>query len=80
VSADHFDAVLTALLERRPFLAFTLESRNGRHFEIDHAEALNYSNGIAAFTAPGKILVLFDHDSIVHIFDCPASDVPDHPF
>jgi hypothetical protein len=67
-------------MQRRPFLAFTLETRNGRLFEIDHPGVLRFEEGIVVFDMPGTLTVWFDHDSVVHIFDCPASDVPDHPF
>jgi hypothetical protein len=67
------------MLERGPFFAFTVETLGGRLFEIDHSEAIVFREGIASFTAPGSIPIWFDHDSVVHIFDCPASDIPYGP-
>lgn len=79
MSSDNFNVLLQSFIERRPFYAFTVELHGKRRLEIDHADALILSEGIAMFTASGKIPIWFDHESVNFIIDAPASDVPDGP-
>lgn len=79
MTADHFDAIFEAMLTRRPFRVFTIERYGGRCLEIDHRGALTFELGLAAFKAPGGILLLLDHESVRTIIDAPAVDVPNGP-
>ncbi len=72
MSSDNFALLLNALIERKPFRAFTIELFGGHRYEIDHSDALIVQDGIAGFFAPGSLRILFDHESVNQIFDAPA--------
>jgi hypothetical protein len=65
----HFDKVLTAFLDRKPFKPFTVELVGGERFEIDHPRATVVRNGIAIFLRPGGTPVYFDHDNVLQFID-----------
>ena len=69
MTVEHFDELLIALMERRPFHPFTVELVGGDRFEIDHPRATALRNGVAVYLRPGGIPVKFDHDSVVQIVD-----------
>jgi hypothetical protein len=69
MTEQHFDEVLGALMDRRPFHPFTVELAGGERFEIDHPRATVVRNGIAIFLRSGGIPVYFDHDSVLKIDD-----------
>jgi hypothetical protein len=73
MTADNFDQVLEGLRQLQPFRVFTVESHNGRRFEIDHAGALVARDGVAVFLAPGGVPIWFDHDSVSQIIGAPAN-------
>jgi len=77
VSPDSFESVATVLLDRLPFRTFTIKLKCGDLLEIDHALALHLVEGVAVFSSPGSIPIMFDFDSVSQVIDAPASDVPD---
>ena len=79
MTAEHFDAILEAMMARRPFRVFTIEQYGGRCLEIDHRDALTFRHGLAAFLVPGGVLLLLDHESVRAVIDALAVDVPNGP-
>ena len=69
MTEQHFDQLLVALMERRPFHPFTVELVNGERFEVDHPRATVLRNGVAVFLRPGGIPVYFDHEGVEQIVD-----------
>jgi hypothetical protein len=69
MTEHHFDQLLVALMERRPFHPFTVELIGGSKFEVDHPRATVVRDGVAIYLRPGGIPVYFDHDSVVQIAD-----------
>jgi hypothetical protein len=69
MTEQHFDEVLGALMDRRPFHPFTVELSGGERFEIDHPRATVVRNGVAIYVRPGGTFVFFDHDSVLQIVD-----------
>jgi hypothetical protein len=65
----HFDKVLAAFLDRRPFKPFTVELVGGERFEIDHPRATVMRSGVAIFLRLGGTPVYFDHDSVLQFID-----------
>jgi hypothetical protein len=76
MSDNHFSAVIEVLKDRLPFQIFTVELKSGPRLEVDHFGALMFLSGMAVFSLPGGIKILFDAESVSHIIDAPASDVP----
>lgn len=76
MTADHFGETLDALVTRRPFRTFTIELNTGQRIEIDHPGATSWREGFAVFTAPGGMLVFFDHESVNQIINAPAHSAP----
>jgi hypothetical protein len=72
MTADHFDEIITALIERVPFQLFTVELNTGERIEIDHSHALVVRDGVAVFLGPGGVPHLFDHESVNQIIAAPA--------
>jgi len=66
MTADHFDATLTAFQQRSPFHPFTVVMGSGTRFEIDHPGALVFRDGVAVFVGPGGAPVIFDHEGVEH--------------
>ena len=62
-----FDETLAAFRKRAPFRPFTVALVNGDRFEVDHADALVVSDGVAIFVAPGGTPVVFDHEGVSQI-------------
>jgi hypothetical protein len=79
MSIDNFTILLNAFIARIPFSPITIELFGGRRYEIDHPDALVVRAGIAVFTAPGSLRILFDHESVNQIYDAPAHLVPNGP-
>ncbi len=73
MTAEHFDQVLIALREVKPFRFFSVELQGGRRFEVDHPSALVVRDGVAVFLARGGIPIWFDHHSVNQIIGAPAS-------
>jgi hypothetical protein len=73
MTAEHFDGLLDALLDRSPFQPFTIELAGGHQFEIDHPRAMVVRDGVAVFLRPGGVPVWFDHESVTQI----AGDIID---
>jgi hypothetical protein len=71
MTEERFDAIISVLLSRIPFEVFTIELKNGKQFEIDHSRALRVRDGFIAFSSPGSVLIIFDHESVSHIIDAP---------
>ncbi len=69
MTAEHFDQLLAALGDRRPFHPFTVELVGGNQFEVDHPRAMVVRDGVAVYLKPGGIPVWFDHDSVTQIAD-----------
>jgi hypothetical protein len=69
MTEQHFDELLIALMERKPFHPFTVELITGDRFEVDHPRATVLRNGVAVYLRPGGIPVYFDHDRVVQIVD-----------
>ena len=76
MTTEHFEKVLLAMLNRRPFKPFTVELHGDKRFEIDHPHATVMRQGVAIFMSPGPVPIYFDHDSVVQIIDSPASAAP----
>ena len=76
MTSDHFDFVLDELLSRRPFQIFTVRLHDGHVFEIDHLEALSFSEGLAVFTVPGGIQIWIDHDSVSQVIEATRELCP----
>jgi hypothetical protein len=51
-------------MERRPFRPFTVALVNGDRFEVDHAKALVFRDGVAVYVAAGGVPVIFDHEGV----------------
>jgi hypothetical protein len=77
MTADNFDAVLTALNSRQPFHVFTVELHGGKRFEVDGPRTMVVRDGVAVFLAPGGVPVWVDHDSVVQITGEPANNPSD---
>lgn len=69
MTAENFDASLTRRLDRRPFQMFTVALANGERFQVDHARAIAFNNGMAVFVGPGRTVYWFDHESVSHFLD-----------
>jgi hypothetical protein len=69
MTSEHFDQLLMALAERRPFHPFTVELVGGHQFEVDHPSTMVVRDGVAVYLKPGGIPVWFDHDSVTQIVD-----------
>jgi hypothetical protein len=67
MTEQHFDELLMALMERRPFHPFTVELVGGERFEVDRPRATVLRNGVAVYLRPGGIPIYFDHDNVVQI-------------
>ena len=76
MTEQHFEQMLHELLGRRPFRVFTIELHGGRRFEIDAPDITALRAGVGVFLSPGGAPIYFDHDSVNHVYDMPASDVP----
>ena len=72
MTAENFDQLLGTLQKRTPFRVFTVELNGGERFEIDHANALVFRDGIAVFVAPGAVPHIFDHESVNQVITTPA--------
>jgi hypothetical protein len=79
MSPESFNASIDALLERRPFIVFTVELKTGKRFEIDHPRAVTTRGGVAVFLSPGGIPIFFDHDSVSEIITAPSSTDVNQP-
>jgi hypothetical protein len=77
VTSENFSAVLQTLVNQRPFKIFTIKLRGNQRFEIDHPSVISFQNEIAAFRAPGDVLLFFDHECVNFIAMASAMDVSD---
>lgn len=64
MTAGHFDQTLTAFQQRSPYRPFKVVLGSGTQFEIDHAGALIFREGVAVFLGPGGVPVIFDHEGV----------------
>lgn len=69
MTADHFDQVLMALLNRRPFRPFTVELHGGERFEVDHPNSTVFREGFGIYLKPGNVPVYFDHESVNQVIN-----------
>ena len=67
MTAEHFDEVLEALRDVKPYRVFTVELHGWKRIEVDLPSALIVRYGVAVFLAPGGSPVWFDHDSVSQI-------------
>ncbi|HVA49044.1 MAG TPA: hypothetical protein VNH11_21965 [Pirellulales bacterium] len=67
MTADHFDQLLDALLDRSQFQPFTVELADAHRFEVDHPRAMVVRDGVAVYLRPGGVPVWFDHESVTRI-------------
>ena len=79
MAPENFDSLLETMVSRRPFRPFTIELHGGDRFEIDHMGATSWRDGKAMFTSPGGVMIYFNNESVVQIFDAPASDARGRP-
>ena len=70
---DTFIGTIRAFKHRAPFQPFTVAMVNGDRYEIDHADALAVSDGLAMFAAPGNVPVIFDHEGVSQVIGDLAS-------
>lgn len=73
MTAENFDRLLQALVQRQPFQVFTVELHGGKRFEVDRSRALVVRDGVAVFLAPGGVPIWFDHDSVNQIIGAPSN-------
>ena len=59
MTAENFEAVLEAMLSRKPFKPFTVELHGGTRFEVDHPRVV-YREAHAIFFAPGFVPIHSD--------------------
>ena len=67
MDVGNFDRTMMAFRERLPFRPFTVALVNGDRFEVDHANALVFREGVAVFVGPGGVPVIFDHESVSRV-------------
>lgn len=72
MTPEFFDDTLERFMKRQPFAPFMVELNGGERFEVDHAHAVTWREGRAAFLGPGGILQLFDSQSVLQFIDAPA--------
>jgi hypothetical protein len=72
MTAETFNAVLTEMLDRRPFQVFTVEMNSGRRFEVDGPKTVVLRAGVAVYVAHGGYPVYFDHESVHSFIDATA--------
>ena len=72
MTAENFDQLLGTLQKRTPFRVFTVVLDGGERFEVDHANALVFRDGMAVFVAPGGVPHIFDHESVNQVIPTPA--------
>ena len=72
MTAKNFDHLLGSLQKLTPFQVFTVELNGGQRFEVDHANALVFRDGVAVFVGPGGIPHFFDHQSLNQVITAPA--------
>ena len=72
MTAENFDHLLGTLQKHTPFRVFTVELNGGERFEVDHANALVFRDGMAVFVAPGGVPHIFDHESLNQVITTPA--------
>jgi hypothetical protein len=54
-------------MKRIPFQLFTVALVNGDRFEVEHANALVFRDGVAIYVAPGGVPVIFDHEGVSQV-------------
>ncbi|QEL20346.1 hypothetical protein [Limnoglobus roseus] len=69
MAPDTFKQTLTALCNRRPFRAFTVELDDGTRLEIDQPHAVLTRNNVAVFLPPNAKPIWFDHMNVIRILD-----------
>ncbi|HET6883948.1 MAG TPA: hypothetical protein VFI31_27590 [Pirellulales bacterium] len=67
MTAEHFDGLLDALLDRSSFQPFTIELARGHQFDVDQLRATVVRDGVAVFLRPGGAPVWFDDESVTEI-------------
>jgi hypothetical protein len=66
MTVETFDQTLRLFQERVPYRPFTVVLHSGKQFEIDHARALVFRDGVALFAGPGGVPYIFDHEGVEH--------------
>ena len=64
---DTFTETIRAFKNRVPFRPFTVVTVSGNRHEIDHADAVAISEGLALFAGPGGVPVIFDYDGVSEV-------------
>ena len=64
---DRFNDTIRAFKHRAPFRPFTVAMVHGDRFEVDHPDALAVRDGIAIYTAPGGVPVIFDNEGVSEV-------------
>ena len=72
MTAENFDKLLGTLQKSTPFRVFTVVLDGGQRFEVDHANALVFRDGMAVFVAPGGVPHIFDYQSVNQVIPTPA--------
>ena len=76
MSHDNLIEVLDHYVNRRPFEPFTLILQDSSSCEIDNPKAIGYrSNSAIYFITPGGKPMVFDHESILKVYDGLASEI-----
>jgi hypothetical protein len=73
-----FDQTLGAVRSRTPFRLSTVALVNGDRFDVDHADALVFPNGVVIFGARGTPVV-FDHQGVSQIESDLSATAPGGP-
>lgn len=72
MTKNNYQTALELLRSHTPFRVFTVELSGGKRLEVDHAEALMPFHDLTYFVAPGGIVVFFDHESVLRIYNSGA--------
>jgi hypothetical protein len=74
MTVEGFDLAINELLSAQPFRISTVELKGGKLHELDFPEAVFVRQGIAVFTSPGGVKIVFDADSVLQVIVAPAED------
>jgi len=66
MEAENFGKTLRTFQSRVPYRPFTVILTTGDQFEVDHAGAFVYRDGVGIYVAPGGTPVIFDHPGVSH--------------
>ena len=75
MTRDNFEDAVKELMAVQPFKPFIVELHGGERFQVDRRGALAWGDGATVFLGPGRILRIFDNESVVQIINAPAHAV-----